>query len=379
MDSDNFEESTGGPSDVRPGRRSIAVAVRIALPSLAIVLLMLWVLGVFRRGRIEPGALLPPVQAAAQVAETAVEAQWLPDVQEVTGTVRAERLITVTSRVTANLVETRAAAGRRVAAGELLALLDDRDLKKRVEQAQEAARSAEATLAQARSDFERDRRLHEQQVIPQYEFEHTRTNLRLAESALARAQAALEEARVNLSYAAIHSPVAGVVIDRLAEPGDVATPGKPLLTMYEEGRLWLEAAVPEDLLAGFRVGQPRAVRIDATGAAVQGRVAEIVPSSDPQSRAVAVRIRLERTEGIVPGMFGRLEIPLARERVLVIPEAAVIRAGQLTMVDVVDGGRLLRRTVQLGRRVNGRYEVLSGLSEGERVALGATSPAGGAQ
>ncbi len=240
-------------------------------------------------------------------------------------------------------------------------------------------RSAEATLVQARSDFERDRRLHEQQVIPQYEFEHTRTNLRLAESALARAQAALKEARVNLSYAAIHSPVVGVVIDRLAEPGDVATPGKPLMTMYEEGRLWLEAAVPEDLLAGFRIGQLRTVRIDATGAAVPGRVAEIVPSSDPQSRAVALRIRLERTEGILPGMFGRLEIPLARERVLVIPESAAIRAGQLTMVDVVDGGRLLRRTVQLGRRVNGRYEVLSGLSEGERVALAAISPAGGAQ
>lgn len=379
MDPDNLEQPAGGPAQARPGGRRLALAARLALPALAIVLLMLWVLGVFRRGRIEPGALPPPVQAAARVAEAAVEAQWLPDVQEVTGTVRAERLITVTSRVTANLIETRAAAGRRVAAGEVLAVLDNRDLKKRVEQAQEAVRSAEATLAQARSDFERDRRLHEQQVIPQYEFEHTQTSLRLAEAALARLEAALEEARVNLSHAIIHSPVAGVVIDRLAEPGDLATPGKPLLTMYEEGRLWLEAAVPEDLLAGFHIGQPRTVRIDAAGAAVPGRVAEIVPSSDPQSRAVAVRIRLERAEGIVPGMFGRLEIPLARERVLVIPEAAVIRAGQLAMVDVVDGGRLLRRTVQLGRRRNGRYEVLSGLSEGERVALAATSPAGGAQ
>ncbi|GIU74740.1 MAG: hypothetical protein KatS3mg004_1827 [Bryobacteraceae bacterium] len=138
-----------------------------------------------------------------------MEATLLPATQEVTGTVRAEQVFTVSARVTANVVETRAAAGRRVSAGEVLVVLDDRDLKKRFEQAQEAVRGAEATLAQARPDSQRDRRLFEQQVIPACDFEHTRTNLRLAEANLERLKRAAEEAEVSLSYAVIRSPAAG--------------------------------------------------------------------------------------------------------------------------------------------------------------------------
>ncbi len=360
-----------------PARSLFRSTVRILLPSIAIVVLMLWVLGVFRRGRIEPASLPAPVQAAANIATAPVETLTLPAQQEVTGTVRAEQVVTLSSRVTAVIVETRAAAGRRVSAGEVLVMLDDRDLKKRLEQAQEAVRGAEATLAQAQADFERDRRLFEQQVIPAYDFEHTRTNVRLAEAALARLRHAVEEAEVSLSYAVIRSPAAGVILDRLAEPGDLAAPGRPLLTLYDERRLWLEASVPEQLLAGFRVGQSRTVHIDAVGRNVTGRVAEIVPSADPAARAVAVRVRLDQTAGIVPGMFGRLAVSLAPETVIAVPAAAVIRAGQLAMVDVVDQGRLMRRSVQLGRLIGNRYEVLSGLAEGEQVALQPAPAAGG--
>ncbi len=377
MNPDNHELPQPDEKGNAPSHAIVRRTARILLPSIAIVLLMLWVLGVFRRGRIEPASLPPPVEAAAQVATAAVEAQWLPAEQEATGTVRPERVFTVSSRVTANIQEIRAAAGRRVAAGEILAVLDNRDLRKRIEQAQEAVRGAEAALAQARSDFERDRRLFEQQVIPAYDFEHVRTNLRLAETNLERLKRIAEEAEVSLSYAVIRSPAAGVIVDRLAEPGDLAAPGRPLLSMYDENRLWLEASVPENLLAQFRPGQPRVVYIDAVGRDVPGRIAEIVPSADPLSRSVAVRVRLERSAGIVPGMFGRLRIAQAPEKTLVVPASAVIRAGQLAFVDVAEHGRLVRRAVQLGRMIGDRYEVFSGLAEGERVALRSAPPAGG--
>jgi len=92
---------------------------------------------------------------------------------------------------------------------------------------------------------------------------------------------------------------------------------------------------------------------------------------------VAVRVRLERSAGIVPGMFGRLRIAQAPEKTLVVPASAVIRAGQLAFVDVAEHGRLVRRAVQLGRMIGDRYEVFSGLAEGERVALRSAPPAGG--
>lgn len=132
---------------------------------------------------------------------------------------------------------------------------------------------------------------------------------------------------------------------------------------------WAQANVPEDMLAGIHVGEIRALRIDARGRELRGRVAEIVPSSDPATRSVAVRVHLDDTRDIVPGMFGRLLIPGAPEQVLTIPAAVVTRAGQLTMVDVVDQGRVQRRTVQLGRTISNRIEVLSGLAAGDMVVL----------
>jgi hypothetical protein len=136
-------------------------------------------------------------------------------------------------------------------------------------------------------------------------------------------------------------------------------------------------AIQAPVARQFRPGQARVVRIDALGRDLAGRVAEIVPSADPLSRAVAVRVKLEQTSGIVPGRFGRLRIAQAPEKVLVVPAAAVIRAGQPAFVDVADHGRLARRTVQLGRAVGDRHEVLSGLAEGEQVALLSAPPARG--
>ena len=352
-----------------PGRKRLSTLLRVGLSAATIVLLMLWILGTFRRGVIPAGKQPVPAEPAAGLATQAIAMESIPAVTEAVGTVQAEQLAAVTSRVVANILEMRASAGQRVAAGDILVVLDDRDLRHRVEQAQDAVRGAEATLSQARSDYQRDKPLFEQQVIPAYDFEHTQTNLKTAEANLHRLQQAERETEVNLSYAVIRSPFAGVVVDKLANVGDLAAPGKPLFTLYEQGRLWLEANVPEDLLAGIRTGQYRTLRIDARNREMRGRVVEIVPSSDPATRSVIVRVRLEDTRDIVPGMFGRLLLPSAPEQVLTVPASAVTRAGQLTMVDVVSQGRVERRTVQLGRAIGGGFEVLSGLAPGDSVVL----------
>jgi RND family efflux transporter MFP subunit len=339
------------------------------------VILMLWILGTFHRGVIQ-GAKQPVSQESAAGAVTyKVVARNMPMSTEAVGTVQPEQIATVTARVMANIVEMRASAGQHVAKGQTLVVLDDRDLRHRVEQAQEAVRSAQATLEQAQSDFRRDKPLFDQQVITPYDFEHTQTNLKTAEANLKRLEQAEREAEVNLTYAVIHSPFDGVIVDKQADLGDLAAPGKPLFTLYEQGRLWLEANVPEELMSHVRLGNPMTVHIDATEREMQGRVAEIVPSSDPASRTEIVRIHLNPTEGLVPGMFGRLMIPLAPEPVLTIPESALIRAGQLTMVEVVREGAIERRTVQLGRVIEGQYEVLSGLTPGEIVVLQAAPSA----
>ncbi len=352
----------------RPGRRSPLLRVGFSIAT--IVVLMLWILGAFRREDIiQPGTQPAPEQSAAGLPTQNVGMQTISADTEAVGTIQAEQTATVTSRVVANVLEVRTAAGQRVPAGAVLMVLDDRDLRQRFEQAQDAVRSAEATAAQARADYTRDKPLFDQQVITAYEFEHTGTNLRVGEANLHRLQQAAREAEVNLSYAVVRSPFAGMVIDTLANVGDMAAPGKPLLTMYAEGRLRLEANVPEDLMDEVRVGQQLTFRIDALSREARGRVAAIVPSSDPSSRTVAVRVHLDDTKDALPGMFGRVLIPSKAEQVLAVPASTLVRAGQLTMVDVVREARVERRTVQLGRAIGSQFEVVAGLAPGEAVVL----------
>ncbi len=352
-----------------PRARRRALLLRVGIPAAAILLLMLWILGAFRRDGIAGGRQPVAVESAAGLATAQAATRMISADTEVVGTVEAEQIATVTSRVVANINDMRVSAGQRVAAGDTLAVLDDRDLRHRVEQAQDAALGAEATLAQARSDYARDKPLFDQQVITAYDFEHTQTNLKTAEANYHRLQQAEQEAEVNFSYAVVRSPFSGVVVDKLANLGDLAAPGKPLLTMYEQGRLRLAVNVPENLVGSVHVGQPLAFRVDALNRQTTGKVAEIVPSSDPSSRTVVVRVHLDDTADAVPGMFGRVLLPMKPEPVLALPASAVVRAGQLTMVDVVREGRVERRIVQVGRSYGNQLEVLSGLTPGETVVL----------
>ncbi len=360
----------------KPHRR-LATALRAGLSIAAIVLLMLWILGAFRKDRIQPGKAAVPEKLAEGLSTQTVSLTTIPVVDEAVGTVRAEYIATVTSRIVGAILEMRAAAGERVAKGEVLAELDDRDLRSRLEQAREAVRAAEATLAQAQSNYQRDKPLFDQRVISAYDFEQTGTSLKTAEANLERLRQAQREAEVSLSYAVIRSPFDGVVVDKLAEVGELAAPGKPLLTMYQEGRLWLEASVPEEQLARVRVRQTYTVRMAARERVMRGWVAEIVPASDPATRTVLARVRLEDTRDLLPGMFGRLLIPASPQPVLLIPAGSVRRVGQLTVVDVVQQGRVERRTVQLGRAANGQLEVLSGLAPGDAIVVAAAEAAAG--
>jgi len=381
MDADeslNAEKLTPGEQPVhstssKPHR--LATALRVGLSIAVILLLMLWVFGALRKNRIQPGRATVPERKAEGLPTQTVAFTTIPVTAEAVGTVRAEYVATVTSRVVATIVQIRVSAGQRVAKGEVLVELDDRDLRARVEQAREAVRGAEATFAQALSNYKRDKPLFDQRVISAYDFENTETALKTAQANLERLRQAQHEAEANLSYAVIRSPFDGVVIERLSETGELAAPGKPLLTMYQQDRLWLEASVPEEELGRISMGRAYTVRIDALKRTLHGRVAEIVPSSDPATRTVLVRVRLENPRDLVPGMFGRMLIPEAPQRVLLIPTLAVRRAGQLTTVDVVQDGRVERRTVQLGRAVGDKFEVLSGLAPGEVIVAEATEAA----
>ncbi len=353
--------------------------IRGILPVALIVFMMAWLAGVFRSDRIEGREVPVAPRKAEGVAAYTVTPVRRPLIWQAAGTVQPDEKTAVSARILAAVLQIPVRAGQQVRKGDLLVRLDDRDLRSRLAQAKDALRRAQVTRDIARRDYERDKDLVEKKAIPPVEFDHTRLRLETAEADVARLENAVKEAEVMLSYAEIYSPYDGVVIDTLADVGDLAAPGRVLLTLYERGRLMFEAAIPEQYTRLVRLGKRFRVRIDSMDRSLTGVVKEYIPTADPASRTMLARVSLPDVPGLYPGMFGRMDIETGVAEHLLIPETAVIQVGQITMVDVIEDGILRRRSVQLGRRAAGKVEVLSGLAPGERIALRKAEAEGGGQ
>lgn len=345
-------------------RRSISGVLMLVVIAVAIV----WLSGWFEE-KIPPGVVSPdvvgvPAGARVFVVERAVE----PALEWASGSVESARRTTVAARILARIENVNVAAGDEVAQGDVLVTLDARDLEARVRQAREALKAAEAQRDLARQELARSDELLKRGVATRQRYDQALSAFRVAEAEVDGLRQRLNEAETALSYTEIRAPVAGRVIDRLAEPGDTAVPGQALLRLYDPRALRVEAPVRESLAIGLRVGDRLRVEISALRESLTGIIEEIVPYAEPGARTLLVKVRLPVDARLFAGMFARIAVPAGERARLLVPEDAVTRVGQLEFVLIEEGGGVARRMVTTGERVDeGRVEVLSGLEVGERV------------
>ncbi len=354
--------------------RRIGRALVVTLGLLLLVLIIAWMSGAFH-ARVEPGRAggMPAADAGRIIAD--VQVQETPVYARSVGSIRAAHETTVGSRLLARVKAVHVTAGQPVSAGQVIVELDEADVQARIEQARANVDAVAARLRQTESDLDKLSQLRQQGAATARELEDARRARDVAEADLAAARQALAEARNMIDYTTIRSPINGVVIDKLVEEGDLAQPGRNLVTLYDPDRLQLEAPVPERIAVGLSVGDAVGVEIDAINLRCDARISEIVPQAAAGSRSMLVKVTGACPPGVYSGMFGRLLIPQGQTRRLLIPQAAVQSVGQLSMVDVVDAdGSTQRRLVRLGEIVAGdgpaKVEVLAGLEPGERVIVG---------
>jgi RND family efflux transporter MFP subunit len=344
-----------------------------AVAAVAVLSLFLaWMGGAFR-DKVRPGELPVGRPSAAGRTLVSVEKVRGEDTAAAVGSVQPKKRTEVASQLLATVLDVRVRPGDRVNPGDPLVTLDDRELAAQQREATASLAAAEADLVTRRADYERAKTLRDRSTISAEEFNRLEGAFRVAEAQVTRAKEAIARLAVQLTHTKIAAAGAGVVADRMVEPGDLATPGKPLLVVYDPADLELHANVPETLAPAVPVGAELAVRIDAAGVATRATVREVVPQAQQASRSVLVKVTLPpapSTRPLLPGMFGRVEVPVGPAERLWVPGAAVRRVGQLDLVEVANpDGTLTRRFVRVGQEVDGKVEVLSGLSEGERVAL----------
>jgi RND family efflux transporter MFP subunit len=179
------------------------------------------------------------------------------------------------------------------------------------------------------------------------------------------ARAAVIEAETMLGYSKVTAPFDGVVTRKLADVGDLASPGKALIEMEDPAALRLEAAVPEAIIDRVSLGSTLIVRIG--NKELEGIVREMSPTADPNSRTLLVKLDLPSTPGLRTGQFGRVAVPVAETSVLRVPASAVLQKGQMELVFIRNGNHAQLRIVKTGKPTGEEIQILSGVNAGEEV------------
>ena len=340
----------------------------LLLPIVAILVLLLLVavMAGYFTGKIPPGLeSVDEIDTSKAVAVIALDA---PFTEPVPASIEAKETTIISSRLLARITAIAVRAGDLVEQGQLLLELEKSDLLAREQQAREQILSVQARLVEAQQNLERSEQLHQRGLIAVADRDAARANAAALKADLGSARQALQEARAAVGFTEIRSPIAGRVVDRFAEPGDTASPGQKLLSLYNPFSLRVEAWVREQLALSLEPEQLLQVEIPSAGRTLTARIEEIVPAADPGSRSFLIRAILPPDSLLLPGMYARLRVPAGNRSRLLVPADRILRVGQLNIAWVAHNGQSERRFVRLGQAsTDGMIEVRAGLQAGELI------------
>jgi multidrug efflux system membrane fusion protein len=291
------------------------------------------------------------------------------------GVVEAVRQTVVAAQVAGAVTSLDVKVGDTVKAGQVLARIDARTADFAASAGDAQVRSAQAMLDMAQKDYQRQKQLFDKQYISQAALERAESQFKATQAQAAAQMAQANAARTQSGLHVVRAPYAGVVAEVPVQQGDMAMPGRALLTLYQPGALRVTAAVPQGALAlpahKARIELPALPQgqrwIDVSDI-------QVLPTVDASTHTVQLRMPLPQSvTGAAPGMFARVWLPSvgagATQR-LFVPASSVMRRAEMHVLYVVDDkGMPTLRLVRLGRMAGDSVEVLSGVSAGERVAL----------
>ncbi|MDP1774301.1 MAG: efflux RND transporter periplasmic adaptor subunit [Methylobacter sp.] len=352
-------------SQIEPKNVNKIVAISVAV--LALILLLLYMQGSFV-SKVSPGSSPLPGDANAQQSNTAVvEKKQVEDILSWPGTVKSRTVANIAPRMTARIIEIKVNAGDKVKKGDVIARLDERDIKAQENAALAALAGANAQANRAQADEQRTRSLYSKEAATRENFDAVVASAKEAKAGANQAASAVTEVRSHLADTLLLAPFDGVVVKRLQEPGDMGLPGVPVATLQTPQGLRLEVDVPSTCAGRYSIGMDVTVRIDTLGLTTRAQIDEISPEVDPQTRTQLIKTALPAIEGLQPGYFGWLEQACGQHEALLIPVTAVQHIGQLEVVKVVSEGRQLMRHIRTGKTFGEQIEVISGLHAGETV------------
>ena len=313
-----------------------------------------------------PGGQDRPIPVEIAVAELGTAARTVT----ATGTIEPIRTVTINSQLAGAVRQVAVEEGDVVRAGTLLARIDSRELEAQLA-------SAEANLQVAARAAERAERLRNEEIITVAEYERDI-------AAHAAAQASRDQLRTRVGYATVRSPIAGVVLRKSVEMGNIVGAQTELFTIGDVSTLVVRLPISELDVTALEEGDEVSLTLDALpGRTLPGRIRRIFPSGDPTTRLVPVEVVLTGAAAreARPGFLARVSFQLdPRGGVLMVPAGALVDDAGGSAAFIISQGRASRRQVERGGIFQGRAEIVRGLAPGDTVAVaGVTTLRDGAQ
>ena len=321
---------------------------------------------------------------AAELATAKVREMSSGDIFVAEGVVEAVQQSVISAQVLGRITQLTVRAGDRVQKGQQLVKIDSQAAAQQANVSQAQVSSTKAQLDVARKEFERQQYLFKKTYLSQAALDQAEAQFKATEAAVRGSSAQAGAADTQTGFYTLTAPYSGTVADVAATVGEIALPGKPLLTLYDPSKMRVVASLPQSRVA--QLSSKAVVRLELTAFPEaqrwqQAKSITVLPTADSGSQSVQVRLALpDSTAHFTPGMFARAHFPLEGDQQarLLIPLHAVVRRIELTAVYVVTSKEQVQlRQIRLGKQQGDDIEVLAGVSAGESVALDPVAAARG--
>lgn len=317
---------------------------------------------------------LAPIQIKKPALVETVAIRTVPIIYQSVGSLVADKKINVSSKLSGYVQELLVEEGDVVRENQLLLTIESNDAEGRISVAEAAVNSAEFMLEDAIRDTKRNQRLYERGAISKRDMQKYYLHEERVKDNLAQALSHLSVAIEQRQYTQIKSRIEGVVIERLLKNGDLVTPGKTILTIESKNQLMFESFLPAKYLGQLKQGQRVKIHLDTANKKLEGIVHRIIPEIDPVSHKYKIKIAIEKTEDIYPGMYGLAAITVGEKKIIAIHENSVKKMGGLSGALLVDESDTVKfRWLQFGSSYGEYLEVRAGLSKGEKLIAALTA------
>ncbi len=291
----------------------------------------------------------------AKAQTMTVHKQAVPAYYTTSGTVTSDHRVSISSRLSGYIRELTVREGDQVQAGQILVRVDPVDAK-------QALIQAKADLADAEADLKRYKELFKSGAVSKQQLSKIKLRYTVAKSQV-------EQARNQLSYAEVRSPVAGVVVEKRMSQGDLTAPGMPILTIEDPHSLLVETYVSEGFISKIHENDKVDVTIPSLHKTFTGTVRQVVQAADPVSHQFLVKVALKDTGDIHPGMFAQAGFRVGERQAILVPESVLLQRAGLYAVYVVDSQGIAQyRLVRLGQHKGNQVEIVAGLHDGDTIA-----------